>query len=396
MRVRTEPWIFGLTAASAAAVLLSIAAAQILLVAAAILWLYGRPVRVRWPSYFLPLGAVLLTTVLSMAASPDPGLGVWSVRKFWLCIMGLLAANFVTSTWRALKAHQLLIGVAALAASIGVVQFVFTTARFLRTHDLADDPTVLARITGTMGHWMTFGGEQLLVWCVAVPALLVLGRRWTWPVAVIEFAIVLSFTRSVWIGAAVGFAAVSFSLPRRLILGVLLPVAIMGVAGAPFIYHRVMMSFQKEFSPDTSRLAMLDVGFRMIRDHPLFGVGPERIDDEFPKYYRGTDLGNFYYGHLHNNMLQLAAERGLLCLAAFLWFLLELYRSLLRLLKASDEATRWLALSALSALTAFVTAGFLEYNFGDSEVLLLLLFIVSIPFGVLASNVQEDPHRQQG
>jgi hypothetical protein len=36
----------------------------------------------------------------------------------------------------------------------------------------------------------------------------------------------------------------------------------------------------------------------------------------------------------------------------------------------------------LSALTGFMISGFFAYNFGDSEVLLLLLFIVSIPYGL--------------
>jgi O-antigen ligase len=154
---------------------------------------------------------------------------------------------------------------------------------------------------------------------------------------------------------------------------------------------------------------MLNVGARMIRDHPWFGVGPERIREEFPRYYQGNDLvfdrtrvtaqrdgaDVFYYGHLHSNVLQIAAERGLLCLTAFFWLLLELYRSLIRRLKASDEASRWMPLSALAALTGFVVSGFFEYNFGDSEVLLLLLFIVSIPLGIPPDiqHVQKDSYR---
>ena len=56
---------------------------------------------------------------------------------------------------------------------------------------------------------------------------------------------------------------------------------------------------------------------------------------------------------------------------------------------ASD--TRWTVLSALSALTGFIVAGFFSYNFGDSEVLLLLLFIVSLPYGVNKTVPVEDP-----
>ena len=52
------------------------------------------------------------------------------------------------------------------------------------------------------------------------------------------------------------------------------------------------------------------------------------------------------------------------------------------MLKTAGEGTRWIVLSAVAALTGFMVAGFFEYNFGDSEVLLLFLFIVSIPYGV--------------
>ena len=122
----------------------------------------------------------------------------------------------------------------------------------------------------------------------------------------------------------------------------------------------------------------------MIKDHPLFGVGPERIHTEFVRYYRGGNLNqvNFYYGHLENNVIQIAAERGLLCLATFFWFILELYASLFDMLKNTPQDMHWPILSAIAALSGFIVAGFFSYNFGDSEILLLLLFIVSIPYSV--------------
>ena len=405
MRNASEPWIFGLTVASAGAVLLSIAAAQILLVAALTLWLVARPVSLRVPSYFIPLGAFIAATLLSLAMSPDPRPGIWAVRKFWLFSMGLSASHFVSSERRAVIAFRVLAGVGGLASLIGVLQFPALYGRFVQTGLLKYDPMVLDRITGTMGHPMTFSGEQLLVWCAAVPALIAMGWIWTLPVSISAAALVLGFTRSVWIGAVAGVAAVGWFLPRRILLVVIAPLAVVGVAASPLIYHRISMSFGPRFAPDTSRLAMLDVGSRMIQDRPLFGVGPERIHEEFPHYYGGADLDTAvpYYGHLHNNVLQIAAERGLLCLATFFWFVLELYRNLILKVKASDSGARWIPLSAIAAFTGFLFAGFFEYNFGDSEVLLLLLFIISVPFGVAQANeeaneeanVQENPDSQQ-
>lgn len=148
------------------------------------------------------------------------------------------------------------------------------------------------------------------------------------------------------------------------------------------IYHRLSKSAEAGFGPDSGRLALFAAGVQMVHDHPWFGVGPGRIPFEFPRYYRGSDLNTFYYGHMHDNFLQIAAERGLLCLAAFLWFFLELFTSLARLQKTEDEMIRATAISALAALTGFLTAGLFENNFGDSEVFMLFLFVVSIPFGL--------------
>jgi len=394
MRRSRDSWVFALTLMTAAAVLISIAGAETLLAMACVAWIAHRPRTVVWPSYLVPLCAFMLTTSVALLMSPQPEIGMAAVRKFVLLTIALLAANVVTTASRARIAIGVLLAVAAAASAVALFQFGIAYVHFLSTQNLADDPTVLARITGFMGHWMTFGGEQLLVWCAAVPATVILGRRWTIPLAIVGAALVLSFTRSVWLGAIAGFLAAALWMPRKVVIGVGLPIAIVGIGASGLIYHRVSLSFQQHaFAPDSGRFELFIGGVRMIKDHPLFGVGPERIHTEFPRYYRGNDLAhaNFYYGHLENNFLQLAAERGLLCLAAFLWFVFELYASLIATLKKATDETRWITLSALSALTGFITAGFFTYNFGDSEVLLLLLFIVSLPFGIIRAVPMEHP-----
>jgi hypothetical protein len=389
-----DSWVFALNLAAAAAVLVSIAGAETLLAAACLGWILHRPRHIVWPSYVIPLCAFMAATLVALMMSPQPEIGMGVVRKFVLFSIGLLAANLVTTPARARISLVVLLAVAAAASAYGLIQFGTAYLRFLSTNDLADDPTVLARIKGFMGHWMTFSGEQLLVWCAALPAMMVLRRRWIIPLGIIGAALVLSFTRSVWLGAMAGFVAVAWLLPRKRLLAMALPIAVVGTVASGLIYHRLSLSFQEgQFAPDSGRLHLFVGGVRMIKDHPLFGVGPERIQTEFPKYYRGTDLATAvpYYGHLENNIVQLAAERGLLCLAAFLWFVFELYASLIAMIRTGKDDKRWLAASALSALTAFLVAGFFSYNFGDSEVLLLLLFIVSMPYGIKEAVAVHEP-----
>jgi len=393
MQRSSDSSLFALTLMSAAAVLVSIAVSEMLLAITCVAWIVQRPAAVVWPSYFIPLCAFMLTTVLALLMSAQPEVGMSSVRKFVLFTMGLLAANMVTTTVRARISLGVLLAIGATTSVYALGQFAIAYIHFLSTRNLADDPTVLARMTGFMGHWMTFSGEQLLVWCAAIPAVLMLGRRWMIPLGVVGTALLLSFTRSAWLGATAGFVVLALLMPRKILISAALPVAVVAVGFSGLIYHRLSFSFkEKQFGPDTGRFELFIGGIRMIKDHPLFGVGPERIHTEFPRY-RGADLAepNFYYGHLENNIVQLAAERGLLCLTAFLWFIFELYASLLKMLKTASGDIRWIVLSALSALTGFMIAGLFSYNFGDSEVLLLLLFIVSLPYGVTRTLPVADP-----
>src|SRR5436190_12323170 len=100
MRTRRESWIFALTLLSAAAALVSIAASEILLAAACLLWIAIRPRPIKIPAYTLPLVAFMLTTVLSFAMSPDRSVGGHQIGKFVLFPVGLLAANFISDSSR--------------------------------------------------------------------------------------------------------------------------------------------------------------------------------------------------------------------------------------------------------------------------------------------------------
>ena len=82
--------------------------------------------------------------------------------------------------------------------------------------------------------------------------------------------------------------------------------------------------------------------------------------------------------HLHNVPLQIAAERGLPALAAWLWFIVVLVRDLWR--KTRTSALRSLPTAALAAVVAMLAAGMFEYNFGDSEFLMIFLLLVTLPY----------------
>jgi O-antigen ligase len=114
----------------------------------------------------------------------------------------------------------------------------------------------------------------------------------------------------------------------------------------------------------------------MIAAHPVIGVGPNMVERLYAEY-RGPDAVNQINPHLHNNPLQIAAERGLPALAIWLWFIVALTRDLWQRFWKGQQ--RFLAAAALASVVALLTAGLFEYNFGDSEVLMLFLIVVTLP-----------------
>jgi O-antigen ligase len=66
---------------------------------------------------------------------------------------------------------------------------------------------------------------------------------------------------------------------------------------------------------------MWSSGLHIIRDHPWTGVGMGAMERIYPHYREPDSLiaPTRRLGHLHNNLIQLGAERGLLGLACWVW-----------------------------------------------------------------------------
>jgi O-antigen ligase len=186
--------------------------------------------------------------------------------------------------------------------------------------------------------------------------------------------------------------ALLFSLKDFRLFAILPILAAIFIAVAPGqIAKRYASMFNMNDPTVVDRVTMLHIGERMIRTRPLTGVGPNMVQRLYIEY-RGTDPlagpdGVVHVNpHLHNNLLQIAAERGLPALAIWLWFVVALIRDLWKRFTAGQRA---LAASALATVVALLIAGLFEYNFGDSEVLMLFLIIVTLPASEVGSRKSE-------
>jgi O-antigen ligase len=355
----------------AGAVLFSIAGAQILLALAIACWvalLITRRERFAAPSFFWPLVVYAGWTVVSMAFSPDSWLSLSETKQLVLFLMVPLVYRFATGQ-RALTMITVILSFAAASATIGIVQY-----SILHFDNLGQRPQ------GTLGHYMTYSGLLMLVLGVALARILFGQRERVWAAAVVPalaVAIALTLSRSAWVGACAA-AALLLTLKDFRLLAVLPVVAAIFFAIAPAtVTKRFASIFDMNDPSRRDRVAMLHEGAHMIRAHPLVGVGPNMVQPLYPQY-RDQDAVNDVNPHLHNVPVQIAAERGLPALAIWLWFVVSLIVSLIPRLR--EPQTRFLAASALAAVTAMLAAGLFEHNFGDSEFLMLFLILVTLPF----------------
>jgi O-antigen ligase len=207
------------------------------------------------------------------------------------------------------------------------------------------------------------------------------------PALIVALAATLS--RNAWVGACAGIGTLFLIRDFRL-LGLLPVFAALFLAFAPSqIADRLWSTFQLRQRANTTatveasvqsnrdRIAMLKSGLRIIKDHPLTGVGPDMVRVVYP-HYRDADAVNQMNPHLHNVPIQIAAERGLPALALWATFIFMLLRDCFRARKSSAYVS--VAVGALAAVVALLAAGMFEYNFGDSEVLMLFLVIATLPY----------------
>src|SRR2546428_2218697 len=173
----------------------SIAAAQILLTVAIACWfvlIVLERERLALPQFFWPLVAYAAVTLVSAACSPEPRVSLLPCKQMVLFLMIPLVYRFATGA-RAPMMVTVIVSFAAASAAVGIFQY-----GILHYDNLHQRPQ------GTLGHYMTYSGLLMLVIGTALARVLFDKRERTWATLVIPalvVAVVLTLSRSAWIGA---------------------------------------------------------------------------------------------------------------------------------------------------------------------------------------------------
>jgi putative inorganic carbon (HCO3(-)) transporter len=354
---------------------LKIALANAVLAIAVIAWIpalaNGSARRPR-ATLLLPIAAYIIVSMLSALAAADPRHALGELADLLTLVLAPMTISLLDrGRWQRLMVA--LAVVLMVSASVGLWQYAHGADSIQnRLHGLAD-------------HYMTFAGWTLVV-TLLLAAEVAFGcdrRRLAWAAPATAFgvlALALGFTRGAWIGLATGLAlAVALARPRALLLSPFLGALLFLAVPQKFV-DRISSSTDLNQTSTRERLAMLDAGLAMVRDHPLLGLGPGGVQPAFDDYRTGDIPERI--PHLHNNPIQIAAERGLAGLVAYIAVLVVFGAHVRTALMHRSPATMPAIAGCLMAVVGVTVAGLFEYNWGDAEVWIVTIVSLSAPFAL--------------
>ncbi|MGB8508899.1 MAG: O-antigen ligase family protein [Pyrinomonadaceae bacterium] len=258
------------------------------------------------------------------------------------------------------------------------------------------------RAQGFYGHYVTYAEVLQLIASLALGMFVALGRKRSGRGVLMAMvcaglcgAMLLTLTRAAWLGLLLSAFVIVLAGARRRTLLIVAVVALpLVVAGLLVLQQKRQVGFidAKEGSTAWRLMVYRESLSLLVREprHLLTGVGM----DSLKRHYREWGLfdnGRQNIGHLHSTPLQLAVERGVPTLCAWLALLFIYGRMLWRLARegmSNDAIERGLVLGALGGLAGFFASGMVHYNLGDSEVAEIFYFIMGLAL-VLERRVRQ-------
>jgi O-antigen ligase len=395
-----------LFAALAVGLGLSISLSESALAALTVLWIWRlRDPAVRraqsWPLW-RPVLAFSGVTVLAALASGYPAESLPYCKGVLLMVALYVTADALRGVEDGERFLTVLATAATVSAAIGLLQFglcpssaveteaprwLYLGRKWLWPSHLLYHRCYRAR--GPFSIYMTLAGILSLVLLVTVPRLLPGARRRLWflPLWLIMLGgLIATFTRGAWLGFAGGVLSL---LPasrrgRVVLVAGLVVLAVALVAGPPRLRQRALSMGDPEETTVKERIYMWRSAVAIWREHPWLGIGPGGLKREYQAYALPEAVKK-RTSHVHNTPLQMLVERGVLGLATWLAIWIAFFIDAVRRLRRLDPqavAARALVLGSIAAIVGFLIGGLSEFNFGDSEVVMVAWALMALPYVV--------------
>jgi O-antigen ligase len=339
-------------------------------------------VRPRWAGFEAPFLLLFLAGILSLGNAVDLGRGVSELRKF------LIILPFWLPFWYPLTEKEIGSITDTLIASTALAGLVGAGKTLMAMQSLQERASGFFSMSLTFGEFMALVLMFTLVWRQREDDP---GRRRLLLLAAAcqGVGLISSMARGAMIGLVLGCAFLWRQYWRGVVL-VMVIVAI-GLGGFLVLVKNADSRFFVVRKDDWVRFRIWEVGFTLLAEKPVFGVGMNNIKPLYREKATPEEVDKkWIFGHQHNNFMQYLVMTGLFGFSVFCWWLLELGRFCLFPDPSSDAvdvvARRVMPMGLFALFLCFWGSGFTEYSFGDEEVAMLFFFLL----GLLA-NPGPDP-----
>ncbi len=368
----------------------------------------------------LPLIVYTGISLASITWSTNPVDGiVQGSRVFAFSFLALLAAHAISP--RFIRAVYAAVGVAgAVVSLIGISQyFGWSIANKIPTvgnpsatfgyRNIAASYIVVAILPGAALAWTasTRRAQTAGFLSVALMGLFLIYTRTRGAWLGLAGSLFVGIFLLVWIRVRSGSDLIGLARSRtRLLLltaallviglGALLPHSMQREGKFRFDERKtdVVTTLSKTFSPSDSRgrLTVWGHTLEMVMDHPLLGVGLGSWQYEYPRYDRGDWIThNVAPQRPHNDLLWILSETGILGLAAYLWILLTLLKSVRNNIKNHPDSPQTTLILGIS-LGILALLGHSMFSFPRERPAPSMMFWMGLGLAVrLAQDRDSDP-----
>ena len=342
-----------------------------------------------WVTYL----GFIVWSVIAVALAVDWRRSLVDSRDLYLYIMPIVALGIMRRYPRAARlSFYTIVAGALINLVVGIFEFGW-------------DYTILLqrRISGLQGHYITFSGLIMIAFLLLLAFIEFSHPRrlWLWYGLLIFHGgmLVLTLTRSVWLGALTGGVTLGLLYGWRRFLKIAGTILVLGLIAwvlAPNQIQTRLASFLRpSLVSNQTRLWLLQASVRIIRDYPLTGIGPNNWALVYQNYRLEAMPVEEMPVHFHNNLAQIAVERGIPALVLWLaWYMSVLFMMHRVFSMEKVNPRRWRAAGAIAVWIALGVSGLFDYNFGDSEVQLIWLMLPA--FGLAGSPLVEPPPLPSG
>ncbi len=194
-------------------------------------------------------------------------------------------------------------------------------------------------------------------------------------------ALMINLKRGPWLGVGVALILLIGNYYKRLVLPVI-ALIILVIFSVPQIQTRLRES-SDDFFIAGGRSEMWQIGTELAAKYPL-GIGYQnsavlkKFDANIPQNHT----------HFHNNPLNILVETGWLGLFLFGAWILKIIRA--GKTPGVSFPNSFLLYALSLSIISWQVAGIVEYNFGDSEVLLVVLLVISAMGNLLNTKTRQN------